>query len=338
MSGRAARAHAFLARAGWRGSDMEHLAGDASARSYTRLLGRGGQAILMDADPATGEDVRPFLHIARYLAEQGLSAPRILAADPDQGFLLLEDLGDALIARLSAADPAREAKLYAVTAEALDRLHRAPPASGLTAATPLRLAEMLDPFFDHYLPALGTPALTEDRAAITEALLLALRAHVGPPTVTMLRDFHAENLIWLPERTGVARIGLLDFQDAMLAHPAYDLVSLLRDARRDLHPGTEAATIDHYLALSGRNRDAFTAAYELLGVQRNLRILGVFVRLAAARGKPGYLSLIPRVWQHIEDGLAHPALADLAARLRPHLPRPDPALLDALKARCTTSP
>ncbi|MWD29626.1 phosphotransferase [Aquicoccus sp. SCR17] len=311
-----AEAAAFLDRAGWGAARAEHLAGDASARRYTRLHLDGARAILMDADPASGEDVHPFRRIATYLTENGLSAPAILAADPDRGFLLLEDLGDALFARLAEQDPAQERPLYRAAVEALDHLHRCPPASGLVEATPAHLAGMLGPFFDHYLPAQGLKVVDAARHAITGAMQAALEAHAPETGVTMLRDFHAENLIWLPEREGVARVGLLDFQDAMLAHPAYDLVSLLQDARRDVSPGLEDEMIAHYAALSGRDPERLRAACAVLGVQRNLRILGVFTRLAEARGKPQYLALLPRVRGHITRTLDHPALAELAPRLR----------------------
>jgi aminoglycoside/choline kinase family phosphotransferase len=156
--------------------------------------------------------------------------------------------------------------------------------------------------------------------------------------VVILRDYHAENLLWLPERTGTAMTGLLDFQDALLGHPAYDLVSILQDARRDVAPQTETDMIAYYLANTGKDEAAFQTAYALLGAQRNLRILGIFARLCQRDGKPHYVDLIPRVWSYVQRDLAHPALADVADVLASSLPAPTNDFLEDLRARCATSP
>ena len=150
------------------------------------------------------------------------------------------------------------------------------------------------------------------------------------PAVTVLRDYHAENLIWLPEREGARRAGLLDFQDAWIGHRAYDLVSLLQDARRDVSEETAAACMRHYLDGSGLDAERFEAACAVLGAQRNLRILGVFARLAVTRGNPRYIDLVPRVWHHLERDLAHPALAEVR-RILDVLPAPTPSVLERLR-------
>ncbi len=152
------------------------------------------------------------------------------------------------------------------------------------------------------------------------------------------RDYHAENLLWLPERDGAARVGLLDFQDAAAGHPAYDLVSLLEDARRDVTQATVAAAKAHYLALTGFDPAQFDLAYAAMGAQRNLRILGVFARLSLHFGKPGYVDLIPRVWDHLRTDLAHPSLAELRGLVQAALPDPSVAKLQELKDRCGTVP
>jgi len=149
--------------------------------------------------------------------------------------------------------------------------------------------------------------------------------------VVIQRDFHAENMIWLPDRTGVQRVGLLDFQTAMLGHPAYDLVSMLQDVRRNVRPGTEMRMVNRYIAATGQNDHDFRTAYALLGVQRNLRILGVFARLATEYGKPQYVDLIPAAWAHLMRGLEHPALVTVADLLRGALPQPTPENLDRLR-------
>jgi aminoglycoside/choline kinase family phosphotransferase len=331
----------FLAAAGWGAARRAPLAGDASLRRYERLTSPdGATAVLMDADPATGEDVRPFLRIARHLAALGLSAPRILAEDAPQGFLLLEDLGDDLFARVAARDPAGEPQLYAAAAAVLGRLHAAPPPSGLAAYDTAAMVPLALLALDWYLPGTGGgEASPLARAEAAGRLAEALERHAAPARpVLVLRDFHAENLIWLPDRDGPARVGLLDFQDARLGHPAYDLVSLLEDARRDVAPEAHAAARAAFLDATSSDAAGLDAALAVLGAQRNLRILGVFARLSLHFGKPGYVALIPRVWRHLQRDLAHPALAPLAAVLGPLLPEPAPARLDRLRDLCGTRP
>lgn len=320
---RGQRIAAFIAAAGWGAARREPLAGDASARVYTRLHRDGMTAVLMDAPPP-GEDVRPFLRIARHLAGLGLSPPEVLAADREAGLLLLADLGDALFSRLIDADPAAAAPLYAAAADMLAALHRHPPPADLPAYAGPLLGAQAALVLESYAPA---PEARDDfAAAVAEA---CARLAPGAP-VLMLRDLHAENLIWLPQRAGVARVGLLDFQDAMAGHPAYDLVSLLQDARRDVPPALTAATTARYLAATGQAPEAFAAATAALGALRQLRILGVFARLARA-GKPGYLRHMPRVWDHLQACLAHPELAGLRRLVDRLVPPPTPDRLEALR-------
>lgn len=290
---------AFLTASGWGGAQAQPLAGDASARSYARLTRPDWARAILMRTPAP--DPR-FARIARHLAGQGLSAPAILA-ESDR-FLLLEDLGDGLLARL-ARDPVQEPLLYAAAVDLLPVMQAAAP-EGLTPLTPALLGEMTAPLFDWYAPGPGAADLA---AAIAER---AARLLPGP-LVFAHRDFHAENLLWLPERAGAARIGLLDFQDAVLAHPAYDLASLLRDARRDVSEPLVRAMIARAAEAHGVAEADHAAATALLAVQRNLRILGIFARLAAREGKRGYLSLIPRLRGQIARDLDHPALAPLRA-------------------------
>ncbi|SFD68140.1 aminoglycoside phosphotransferase family protein [Roseivivax sediminis] len=322
---------AFLDAAGWGGAAEAPLAGDASTRRYTRLLRDGKTAILMeDADG----DVSLFARIAEYLRAQGLSAPGTFAMDAPHGLLLIEDLGDALFARICAEDPAAERDLYIAATDVLIALHAAPPAEGLTPAGPHYWAGLTDLAFDWYA-AQADPAPAPSLKGETEAAFATLLSDLAPETeVTVLRDYHAENLLWLPERDGVARAGLLDFQDALLGHRAYDLVSLLEDARRDVTPATAEACIAHYLSATGQDAARFRAAYAALGAQRNLRLLGVFARLAAVRGRTHYVDLIPRVWRNLMGDLAHPALAPVAP-LVTALPAPAPDLLQRLKS-CPT--
>ena len=338
MTTREALAAEFLAACGWAEATRAPLAGDASNRRYERLSHPAlGPAVLMDAPPEKGEDVRPFVHIAEHLTSLGLSAPRILGRDEAHGFLLLEDLGDGLFARVIPAEPALEIPLYEAATDVLLALHRAPLPQGLKPYSPQVMTEMAALAFDWYL-AQSTAPDPAARAEFTAAFLPLLEAGAGEQSVLIQRDYHAENLLWLPGRSGPARVGLLDFQDAMTGHPAYDLVSLLQDARRDVPPALEATMITRYIAQSGHNRDDFDAAYHLLGAQRNLRILGVFARLCTRDGKAHYVDLIPRVWGLLQRDLDHPALASVAPMLRAALPLPEAPVLERLKARCGTAP
>ena len=326
MSDRGGLISAFAERSGWGAAARSPLAGDASNRQYQRLArGDGKTAVLMDAPPERGEDVRPFLAMARHLSALGLGAPRVYATDEAAGLLLLEDLGDDLFTRVIAADPTLETPLYGAAAEALAAIQSAPPPPGLVRFTPATMAELTRIVFDWYAPGARNADAGELAARLEDALARA----AATPTVLALRDFHAENLLWLPDRHGPARVGLLDFQDAVVAHPAYDLVSLLRDARRDVGEEAQAATVRRFLDLTGHAETSFAAAAAALSVQRNLRILGVFARLAARDGKTGYLRFLPRVWAHLLRDLEHPALADLRDTALRLLPPPEAAMREA---------
>ena len=334
MDRRLEMARAFVEDTDWAGAAITFLAGDASNRRYFRVTRAGGSTVLMDAPPEKGEDVRPFIAIAEHLAALGLSAPQILARDAQRGFLLLEDLGDALFARVIPRDPALEHRLYAAATDVLIALHMVAPPAGLAAYDTGLMADMAALAFDWYL---GAPDHAM-RAVAHGAMHDALSRHAGAQGVLIQRDYHAENLLWLPGRAGIARVGLLDFQDAMRGHPAYDLVSLLQDARRDVPPALAAEMRDYYTAKSAQDTAAFDAAYHVLGAQRNLRIIGVFARLCLRDGKAHYVDLIPRVWAHLQTDLNHPALSDLRAIIDTSLPAPTREILKGLHDRCATRP
>ncbi len=339
MTDRAILQQAFIAHTDWADAMIAPLAGDASNRRYLRLTraATGETAVLMDAPPEKDEDVRPFLHIARYLTGLGLSAPRILAEDTENGFLILEDLGDALFARVIPKDANLELPLYTAASDLLAELHRHAPPPDLAAYSPGVMADMAALAFDWYLVG-ATGDIGPDRGAFHATIKTALATHASETNVLIQRDYHAENLLWLPDRAGVARVGLLDFQDAMLGHPAYDLVSILQDARRDVPPAIEQAMIARYIDKSGADPETFETAYRCLGVQRNLRILGVFARLCMRDGKAHYVDLIPRVWAHLGHDLSHPAMAAIAEIARAVLPPPTPTILQRLKDQCASKP
>lgn len=336
MIDRSAELTDFLARHGWGQADRRHLAGDASDRRYERLRLGAATAVLMDNPPGGADDPAAFAAMARHLRGLGLSAPAILAEDLDRGLLLLEDLGDDVFARLVEAEPNREAELYAAAVDTLLHLQAAPPPGGLPNLAAEDWATAAGFALDWY--AFAVTGNRPDPAPFHAALTRALRTHADGPRVLILRDFHAENLLWLPGRAGLARVGLLDFQLGQLGQPGYDLVSLLQDARRDVSPATEARMIARFAAATRTDPQAFSAHYATLGAQRALRILGVFARLRLVAGKPRYMALIPRVWGQLQRNLAHPALAELRAVCDRLLPAPTPDLLLKIEIQCPPIP
>jgi aminoglycoside/choline kinase family phosphotransferase len=305
---------AFLNAHGWGGAAVRPLAGDASFRRYFRVELAGRTAVLMDAPPDK-EDSRPFLAIGKHLNGLGFSAPQPLAADLDQGLVLLEDYGDARVNPVLAADASAEHEIYAAAVDILAELHQHPPADvqPYSEAEYLREARL---FPDWYLPAVGLA----EAAGYNEAWAPLWPALFTHPPVLVLRDYHADNLMLL-DRPGLQRLGLLDYQDALAGHPAYDLASLLQDIRRVVSPELETAMIARYIAArSGLDEAAFRAAYAILAAQRNIKILGVFTRLYVRDGKPAYPRFHPRLWELVNANLDHPALAPVRAWFDAHVP------------------
>ncbi|MEP2718042.1 phosphotransferase [Pseudophaeobacter sp.] len=335
MTNRETQISGFLQRTGRGDWSRTAVAGDASARRYERLTNSDGRSlILMDAPPETGETIRPFVRIANFLRSQDVSAPIIVAEDPDQGLLLTEDLGDQRFYEILKADPGQEDALYALATDLLVHLHKT-PASNLTVALeplgPRLMAEMSSLVITCYRDGILGTSNSGLLPRFENQFEDILRQTIKGEAVFVHRDFHVQNLMYLPEREGLAQIGVIDFQDARTGHPAYDLVSLLQDARRDVPAAIEARMIDRYLQGSGLDASGFRTAYAVIGVQRNLRILGIFARLAQERGKPQYLDLVPRVWAHVVRGLEHPALAQLAEWLLKELPASTPENLAKLR-------
>jgi N-acetylmuramate 1-kinase len=304
-----AGAPAFLAANGWTGARILPLAGDASFRRYFRVIDGDRTAVLMDAPPDK-EDSAPFLSIGAHLGKLGFAAPQPLAVDLDQGLILLEDFGDARVNPVLRDTPQREAAIYADAIDLLAELHRHPaPAIAPYGESELRREVRLFP--EWYLPAAGI-AEAPGYDAAWNALWPRLLAETTARPVLTLRDYHADNLMLL-DRSGHQRLGLLDYQDALAGHPAYDLVSLLQDARRDVPSDLETTMLDRYTAAAGiADHHAFRASYEMLGAQRNTKILGVFTRLWKRDGKPDYPKFNPRLWGYLDRNLAHPALAPVA--------------------------
>jgi aminoglycoside/choline kinase family phosphotransferase len=312
-----AHAPEFLASCGWQGAEILPLAGDASFRRYFRVVDGDRSAVLMDAPPPH-EDPRPFVAVAEWLSSVGLTAPQILASDLEKGLLLLADLGDWRLREYLDEDPRREQELYELATDVLVHLHQHSPMPGLLPHDRDIWLEELNLFLDWYCPAVGIdPDRAGYAAAWREVLEPVAADGLGP--VTVLRDYHAENVMLVEGGTGVARFGLLDFQDARSGHPAYDLASVLEDARRDVPPAIERAMIDRYVAATG-NAASFERAYWALAAQRNTRILGVFTRLWKRDNKPHYRQFQGRMWGLLERDLEQDHLAPVRSWFDENVP------------------
>ncbi len=321
MTTRDALKQSFLNTTQWADARTSSMTGDASNRRYDRLTLGQDTAILMDAAPERGENVRPFIAIDEYLRQQGFSAPEIYAQDCTNGFLLIEDLGNARFKEHVAAHPEDENQLYRAAVDVLLHLHQCP----IPEVPPYDTAKMIEvcaPVFEIYCAKTREEIAPADRQRLEQALAHLLDQHAASPKVLVQRDYHAENLLWLPDRDGIARVGLLDFQDAMIGHPAYDLMSLLQDARRDVPEALEQEMLSYYIQNSDVDAEAFENAYWTLGLQRNFRIIGGFARLSAERGKPAYLDFMPRVWGYLERVLKQPLFIEFAPMFYQLIPPP----------------
>lgn len=303
----------FLEGAGWGGARVEPLAGDASFRRYFRVRDDRRSAMLMDAPPPH-EDPGPFLDVGTWLAEHGHRAPEIHAEDRARGLVLIEDFGDDRMRDWLDDNADAEEEVYARAIDTLVRLHDSPPGpfAPYDMETYQREAAL---FTEWYAPAMRLDVDAEGyRKAFEEVLRPMLPRQ--KPGVTVLRDYHAENIMLLDN----GQQGLIDFQDALVGHPAYDLVSLLQDARRDVSPELERAMLGRYLSQVDAG-EHFEADYARLGAQRNAKIVGIFSRLWLRDGKPRYLAFIPRVWDAMERDLKHPALAPVAEWFARNIPQ-----------------
>ncbi len=346
----------FLAKAGWGHAQVKSIPGDASTRRYARIKLNETRAILMDApkdeelpsepEGATleqrkalgynalarlaGPNIEAFACIADALTSRGFSAPHILAADYEAGFLLLEDMGRAVYANVIKDDPNKEAPLYEAAVKTLAAIYRASFPQVMTTRgaswrvrdydTPALLAET-DLCYDWYAKDFGRDISKEAREDIYALFTQSFNALKAHSSGLALRDFHAENLFWLKGREAVARVGLIDFQDALFVHPAYDLMSLITDIRRDVAPELKDHLIGVFCKAAGlKNDDDFRAAYAVLSVQRGVKLLGFPVRADLKFGKPQYRALLPRVKRHLQDDLSHPINAPIKGWLARNIP------------------
>lgn len=345
----------FIAQAGWADAAARPLAGDASSRSYVRLIDQDRNALLMVAPPGAetascppeaseeerctlgynamarlaGPNLHAFVSIAETLRSAGLSAPDIYAIDPTNGFALIEDLGDDLYTSAIAAG-ADEHDLYRNAVDALIMLRGAsltPPATAhyqMLSYDRIAMTAEVNLLPDWYWRHKTGDDISNDQYDAYRTLWSDIIADVSDPHLMVLRDFHAENLLWLPNRSAAARVGVIDFQDGLYGHAAYDLVSLLEDARRDVSPTLAKDVLDYYCrearAFASFDEERLRRDYAILGAQRNAKILGIFARLIIRDKKPRYLQFIPRVEAHFQNNLRHPALAGLKDYFQQTLP------------------
>jgi tRNA threonylcarbamoyl adenosine modification protein YjeE len=343
----------FLDKAGLGTATRARIAGDASTRSYERLINGSKQFILMNSPRKTdgppikrglpysaiahlAEDVKPFVAIANGLRERGFSAPEIFFADYDAGFAVVEDLGTELI--VAGDPPLPIAERYERAVDVLVELHRHDLPDVLPVSQQVVQYRIppydLDAFLievelmiDWYLPLRGAPATGEARTEFLSLWRDALRPALDARKTWVLRDFHSPNLLWLADRPGVAQVGLLDFQDAVMGPAAFDVSSLLQDARVDVTEDLEIALFTRYVQARrahDRNFDAeaFGRLYATLAAQRATKILGIFARLDRRDGKPQYLRHLPRIHAYVHRALRHPALAALRDWYHAHVPAP----------------
>ena len=301
----------FLHHAGWSAARVHPMPGDASFRRYFRVShAEKGNAILMDAPPPH-EDPKPFIDVAQYLTGRGFRAPVIFGQDLTRGLVLIEDFGDRRMREHLDAFPSDEAEIYKQAIDTIIALSKSARADlpPYDEAVYLREVRLLA---EWYMPAMQLDFDPADFARIwTDALAPIAHAH----KVTVLRDYHAENVMLLDDGDQ----GLIDFQDALIGHPAYDLVSLLQDARREVSAELEAEMLDHYIQ-SAHPDDDFRYHYALIGAQRNTKIIGIFTRLWKRDGKLRYLDFLPRMWTLLERDLSHPQLAPLKSWFDTHIP------------------
>lgn len=344
MNDREATRRRFLTASGFGDAERQPLPGDASTRRYERLVRNGRTFMLMDQAPALESQpcgrfdsdtertasgynamarlaagrIEAFVSASHYLREQGLSAPEIFHIDAPNGLLISEDLGDGLFAAL-IHDGQEETPLYLSAIEAQARLHELTPPDVLEGGWPLLTYDNLalktgaGLFVEWYPRYAGGHALPVRALDEWETLWAPVRRRAEEgATVFVHRDYHAENLLWLPERDGVARVGMIDFQDALRSHPSWDLLSLLQDARRDVSPELEQLALDYYFALRPTvDRDAFMRDYTALATLNEARILGIFARLIVRDHKPKYEHFMPRMWRHVARNLDAPGMEGL---------------------------
>ena len=323
----------FLSESFWKDARKTNIASDASRRSYFRLtLGKGRTSIFMDAPPEFGEDVTKFLKVRDYLDAKGLSVPKVYDKDTKNGFLILEDFGDNLFTKFLLNSPHSEPHCYINATKNLVKLYHsgADKDADIYDSSAMRNATLLS--LDWYVKyGMDTVKCSEFQNSLKLLMDDALSKIINEPMIMVHRDFHAENLIWLNERNGFKRVGILDFQDMMLGHPAYDLASLLNDIRRNVKNKVRQECLNYYTQNTGLNKDTFFRAFCICSAQRNLRVLGVFTRLSVRDKKKNYLNFLPAIWENLLRDLKHPALKDLETFVKSSFNAPDHTVITRIR-------
>ncbi len=327
----------LLNATGWHTASVEPLAGDASARRYLRLTRPDGiRAILMDASSQAAGSTQQFEAVAVALTRAQFSAPEIYAADHRNALLLLEDFGDDLLAQQIKTGALPETQTYENLCDLLSDLWSSQTFPPLPRLGPVEMIAQASLFKDWFVK-LHPDGDTDTATHLMEDIARFLTDHLTGDLGISHRDFHVENIIWLPERTGHRRFGLLDFQDAVLAPRTYDLASLLTDARRDISVATRDQVLQKFFKMKTQNLNYVQTEYALCVLMRNLRILGIFARLCARDGKPRYAAMMPRVWTHVSEALSDPQLNHFADRFQQACPFPDPDVVDSFATGCPTA-
>ena len=309
----------FLRHHGWDDAKTEKITSDASNRKYTRLFKKQNTSILMDSDPTTNESIENFIYFTKQLRKLKFSAPKIYGQDICNGLLLLEDLGSDSFANILKSKPHLENHIYQ---EAINQLIeiRKNKIPHLTRKYDLKiLLQEAVLFSEWYLSPLRA---SYESSHLLKILRVTLQETLKQDTTLVLRDYHAENLMWLPNRRNNRRVGLLDYQDALAGNPAYDIASLLKDARREVPKKLQEELIKYFLKKTNLDHAVFSRDYSILSAQRNLKIIGIFSRLSIRDNKSGYLDLIPRVWKNLQDDLKHPSLNELSEFIKSNSPQP----------------
>jgi tRNA threonylcarbamoyl adenosine modification protein YjeE len=339
----------LLSGAGWAGASRSFMLGDASTRAYERLQKPDGtKAILMisprrpdgpavrfgkpySAIARLAEDVTPFIAMSAALRQQDFSAPEVYACDEEAGLAIIEDLGTEGILRDGQPDPDR----YMMAAEALAVLHSRQLSDTVTYGDgktyripPYDMDALLieiELLNDWYAPYLGLTLSSGAKATFVNIWRRVLQEVIGSRPTWTLRDYHSPNVIWLDDREGIHKVGIIDFQDCVMGLPGYDVASLLQDARVTVSDQLELKLLSHYARIrresdSGFDVTSFARQYAIMCAQRGTKVLGIFARLSRRDGKHQYLDHLPRIERYMAKALAHPQLAEVRSWYAQYMP------------------
>lgn len=323
----------FLAENGWRDCEKIPLAGDASPRKYFSLKDGTKTALLMDTPIELCSELNSFIEISEYLLAHGFSAPKIFARDLTNGFLIIEDLGPYLLNIFLKIFPEMEWETYLAALDVLVALREKPPPPNTPVYTPKIQGELAALSLTWYTRNIFDTEVSKNQVDELSSMISDAIAGMNEKQVFIHRDYHSENLLWLQDRIGLKRIGIIDFQDGSIGQSSYDLASLVEDARRYISYEHRMVVLERYAEITGDPVDMVERCVAVSGIQRNLRILGVFARLAVRDSKPGYLDYMPRVWDYLHSDLDIAEIYDLREFVFENVPYPEPQYLEKLRRR-----